>query len=207
MGWPDGVHVRRCVLRRRRVAAPDVTARRAPAQVEPPPADLLTLFAPGSARSRRRVDQLAGHCVDPLNSRTPGTRAPIARLRILRRPPRRRASSSRSGRRRPRTSRGGSSRTEAVVRPRASHRSSRSSSVSDRSVSTKPWSSSAAQPDSQSDAGSAPMNENSPPQATVVFPSGSASTTRSSTSPPSSSATVVLGLTSMRGCSTMRSTR
>ena len=47
-----------------------------------------------------------------------------------------------------------------------SHRSSSCSSVSERSVSTKPWSSSAAHPDSQSDSGSAPMNEKSPAHAT-----------------------------------------
>jgi hypothetical protein len=46
-----------------------------------------------------------------------------------------------------------------------------------RSVSTKPWSSRAAQPDSQPEAGLAPMKENSPVHGSVSLPPGPASST------------------------------
>lgn len=52
------------------------------------------------------------------------------------------------------------------------HRPSRCSARKSRSVSTKPWPSRAAQPDSQLEAGSAPMKENSPLHGSVWSSSG-----------------------------------
>ena len=103
----------------------------------------------------------SGLAMVSLSERTRGTRGRSAPPLILRRRLPRLAWSSRRGRRRRRRARGGSSRTEAVAgptRPIARRGAPRSS---DRSVSTKPCSSRAAHPDNHSEAGSAPMNENS----------------------------------------------
>src|SRR5260370_16694642 len=53
---PRDLRVRGRVLRRRAVAAPDVAALRAPAQVDPPAAARVALDAARPARWHRRVD-------------------------------------------------------------------------------------------------------------------------------------------------------
>jgi len=128
--------------------------------------------------------QVARHWL-PSVSEGRGTRGRIAPPPILRQrlqPP---VWSSRRGRRRRRRDRDDSSRMEAAAVPTRAHRPSRCSSLSDRSVSTKLRSSSAAHPDNHSEAGSAPMNENSPAQASVASPFSPATRPEVSISSPS----------------------
>jgi hypothetical protein len=79
--------------------------------------------------------------------------------------------------------------------------------VSERSVSTKPRSSRAAQLDNQPEDGSAPMNENKPAPSTMLSPSGSFRRNARRVSSPSRPPTVVRVRRVIRGSASTRSDR
>src|SRR5262245_28446687 len=92
-------------------------------------------------------------------------------------------------------------------RPSASHRSSRRASSRERSVSTKPWSSSAAHPDNQLAAGSAPMKEKRAAQGNTASTPSVLMRTDVRVWSAARAEIVLLARTRMCGSASMRSTR
>ena len=76
IGWPVAFAVRGGVLRRRGVAAADVPALGAPAQVQPPPAGGVALHAAGPARRHRRVDARHRQLIHCASASAGGERQP-----------------------------------------------------------------------------------------------------------------------------------